>query len=55
MYSEGWIMIENLLCIAKDLLHSLEKFDFKEKEKDYITGVARKVIDLILLEMEKEI
>ena len=46
-------MIEDLLCIAKDLLHSLRKFDFTEEEKDYITSVVRKVIDVVLMEMRK--
>lgn len=46
-------MIENLLSISKDLLHSIDLAEFTEDEKEYIISVIRKVIFVLLIEMRK--
>ncbi|MBU5427116.1 hypothetical protein KQI41_11890 [Tissierella pigra] len=47
-------MLENWLLISKDLLCSLETMKFTEDERNYITSVLKKVIDVSLVELEQE-
>lgn len=46
-------MVEDLLFIARDLLHSLSLTEFTEDEKDYVINVAERVIDISLIELKK--
>lgn len=46
-------MVEDLLFIARDLLHSLSLTKFTEDEKDYVINVAERVIDISLIELKK--
>ncbi|MFA5576309.1 MAG: hypothetical protein WCZ27_09725 [Tissierellaceae bacterium] len=45
-------MVEDLLLISKDLLYSLSIIDFSESEKEYVTSVVKKLIELSLAELE---
>ena len=47
-------MLEGLLFISKDLLYSLETMKFTEDERNYITSVLKKVMDVSLVELEQE-
>ena len=47
-------MLEGLLFISKDLLYSLDTMKFTEDERNYITSVLKKVIDVSLVELEQE-
>lgn len=46
-------MIENLLSISKDLLHSIDLAEFTEDERNYIIRVVRKIIFVLLIELQK--
>jgi len=46
-------MIENLLSISKDLLHSLDLLEFTEDERSYIISVVSKVIFVLLIDLQK--
>ena len=48
-------MVESLLSIARDLLHSLGTMDFTEDERDYIAYVAERVMAVLSIELEKGI
>ncbi|MFA5576189.1 MAG: hypothetical protein WC983_02805 [Tissierellaceae bacterium] len=45
-------MIRDLLLIAQNLLYSLSIVEFSESEKEYITSVVRRLIELSLAEIE---
>ncbi|WP_154443104.1 hypothetical protein [Tissierella pigra] len=47
-------MLEGLLFISKDLLYSLDTMKFTEDERNYVTSVLKKVIDVSLVELEQE-
>ena len=44
-------MIEDLLYIVKNMLKLVNSLDFTEDEKDYIVRVVRKVIFILLIEL----
>lgn len=43
-------MIEDLLYISKKLLKSVELVNFTKEEEDYIVGVVRRIIFVLLIE-----
>ncbi|MBU5427169.1 hypothetical protein KQI41_12155 [Tissierella pigra] len=47
-------MLEGLLFISKDLLYSLDTIKFTEDERNYVTSILKKVIDVSLVELEQE-
>lgn len=53
LHVKGENMIENLLSISKDLLHSIDLAEFTEDERNYIISVVRKIIFVLLIELRK--
>lgn len=47
-------MVEDLLAISKILLEQIGRLDFTYEEKEYIIGVVRKVIFVVLIELNMD-
>lgn len=45
-------MVKDLLQIIKDLLYAIETIEFTEDERNYIISVIKKIIDVLISELD---
>lgn len=47
-------MYEDLLFIIKNLLNQINELNFTEEEEEHITGVIKRIIFILLIELRKQ-